>query len=42
MTLNESIISWNVPNWITVILMAALGYMLIKLGQKLYNQQRGG
>lgn len=26
-----TVISWNVPNWITVLLMVALGYILIAL-----------
>lgn len=26
--MNDNIIDWNVPNWITVVLMAAIGFML--------------
>ncbi len=24
--MNETILTWNVPNWITVVLMAVLGF----------------
>lgn len=27
--MNENIIAWNVTNWVTVILMAAIGFFLI-------------
>lgn len=27
----ETILTWNVPNWITVVLMAALGFAAIGL-----------
>lgn len=27
--MNENIIQWNVTNWVTVILMAAIGFFLI-------------
>lgn len=29
--MNETILTWNVPNWITVVLMAALGFAAIGL-----------
>lgn len=32
----ESILTWNVTNWITVILMAAVGFFLLGLAQKWY------
>jgi hypothetical protein len=32
--MNENIIAWNVTNWVTVILMAAIGFFLIGVGQK--------
>lgn len=40
--MEENIITWNVPNWITVILMAAIGYWLLKFGQKLWASRSGG
>jgi hypothetical protein len=33
---NENIIAWNVANWITVILMAAIGFFAIGAFQKWY------
>lgn len=27
--MNETILSWNVTNWITVLLMATVGFFLI-------------
>jgi hypothetical protein len=27
--MNENIIAWNVTNWITVILMAAIGFFIV-------------
>jgi hypothetical protein len=27
--MNETIITWNVPNWITIVIMAALGFAVI-------------
>jgi hypothetical protein len=26
---NDTILTWNVTNWITVVLMAAVGFMLL-------------
>ena len=33
-------LAWNLPNWITVILMAALGYLLLAVIMQ--GLQRGG
>jgi hypothetical protein len=27
--MDRTLISWNLPNWITVVLMAALGYAVL-------------
>ncbi len=40
--MDENIISWNVANWITVILMAAIGFALLGLAKKLYANYRNG
>lgn len=40
--MNGTILTWNVTNWITVILMAAVGYMLIGLGMKYYQSKQQG
>lgn len=37
----ETIISWNVANWVTIILMAAVGFALLGLGMKLYSNRKG-
>lgn len=29
--MEQSIITWNIANWITVVLMAALGYLVFLL-----------
>jgi hypothetical protein len=34
-----TIITWNVTNWITVILMAAVGFALLGLGMKFYQSR---
>ncbi len=36
--MQENILTWNVTNWITVILMAAIGFALLGIAQKLYQQ----
>ena len=38
--MNENILAWNVTNWITVILMAAIGFFLLGLLLK-WKQSRG-
>jgi hypothetical protein len=40
--MNDNIITWNVTNWITVILMAAIGFALLGLGQNLWQSKFGG
>jgi hypothetical protein len=37
----ETIISWNLANWITVILMAVLGFALIGAAIKVVNSRKG-
>jgi len=37
MASESTILSWNVTNWITVLLMAAVGFALIGLGMKAYQ-----
>lgn len=27
--MNENIITWNMPNWITVVLMVSLGFAIL-------------
>jgi hypothetical protein len=40
--MNENIITWNVTNWITVILMAAIGFFLIGVVLKWRQSRSGG
>lgn len=40
MAAEESIISWNVANWITVGLMAAVGFFLVGAAIKLYRSRQ--
>lgn len=37
----ENVLTWNVTNWITVILMAAIGFFLLGLGMKWYQSRQG-
>jgi hypothetical protein len=36
--MDENIISWNVTNWVTVILMAAIGFAVLGLIQKMIQK----
>jgi hypothetical protein len=37
---NESVISWTPANWITVILMVAIGFTIIGVVTKVVQQKR--
>lgn len=37
-----AILTWNVANWITVILMAAIGFAILGTAMKVYQQRAGG
>lgn len=37
-----AILTWNVANWITVILMAAIGFAILGTIMKLYQQKMQG
>lgn len=39
MELDQNVITWNITNWITVVLMAAIGFALFGLGQKYYQSK---
>lgn len=36
----ETIISWTPANWITVILMVALGFTILGFAIKIYQQRK--
>lgn len=39
--MNDTIISWNIPNWITITLMAAIGIVLFGLIEKAVVNAQG-
>jgi len=39
--MEQSILTWNVPNFVTVILMAALGLFLFTFVGKAVHSQKG-
>lgn len=38
--MERTMISWNLPNWITITLMGAAGYAVLGLIAQLLKQQR--
>lgn len=40
--MERTLISWNLPNWITVMLMGAAGYAVVGLVMQLLKQQQAG
>lgn len=36
----ETIISWTPANWITIILMVALGFTILGFAVKIYQQRK--
>lgn len=41
MAAEETIISWNFANWLTVIIMAAVGFAIVGFGVKVYQKRSG-
>lgn len=39
--MERTIISWNLPNWITVTLMAVLGYLIIAIASQFIQGATG-
>jgi len=37
----STIISWNPANWITVVLMVALGFFILGAAARIYKQKKG-
>lgn len=37
--MNETILTWNVPNWITVVLMAFIGFAIFGFAAKTIKSQ---
>lgn len=40
--MDDAILSWNVANWITVVLMASIGIAILFAVQKIVIQYREG
>jgi hypothetical protein len=40
--MERTIISWNLPNWITILLMAGAGYAVLGLLAQLLKAQQAG
>lgn len=38
---DENIVTWNVTNWITIVLMAAVGFGALALIQKFVASKQG-
>lgn len=39
--MDRVMLTWNIPNWITVILMVALGYLLLSFAAQLVKGRLG-
>lgn len=42
MAAEETILNWNVTNWITVVLMALVGFAILAFAQKSYQKYATG
>jgi hypothetical protein len=40
--MQENILTWNFTNWVWVILMVTIGFALIGVGAKFYQNRMGG
>jgi len=40
--MNETVLTWTVPNWLTVLLMVILGFAMIGLVTKIVVKAKGG
>jgi hypothetical protein len=38
----ETILSWNVANWITVLIMVVLGFAILGMIARIWQQKRRG
>jgi hypothetical protein len=39
--MNDTTLTWNVTNWISVILMVSIGFGILGLAQKIYQKSQG-
>lgn len=40
--MEHNLLTWNLPNWLTVILMVALGYLLVALVAQAFKRGTSG
>lgn len=40
--MDETIITWNATNWITVVVMVALGFLILAVSAQLFHNWRNG
>lgn len=40
--MERTMISWNLPNWITIVIMAALGYAVLGATAQLIHRRQSG
>lgn len=40
--MDENILAWNVTNWITIVLMAAIGFAALGFVRNWYAKKHGG
>jgi hypothetical protein len=40
--MERTLISWNLPNWITIVLMAAAGYAVLGVAAQVLQRRSGG
>lgn len=38
--MNDTIITWNVTNWVTVLVMVGIGYVLVSAGAKVIQNHK--
>lgn len=38
----HTFVSWNIPNFITIVLMAALGVVVLRAGASFWQSRMGG
>ena len=39
---DENIITWNATNWLTIVLMAAIGFAILGMAQKYFQKRANG
>lgn len=39
--MNETILSWNFPNWVTIVLMAAVGFLFLAALSQVFHKATG-